>query len=164
MEDSAGSAGSIVRRVGVEDWALLRVVRLAALTDAPYAFGSTHAEEVGFDEEQWRSWADGFAWFVAVSDQDLVGLAAGAGRGPVRSLFSMWTSEQVRGAGVAGLLVSAVVDWARAGGAAELVLWTADGNERARRFYRHAGFVPTGNRKQLRSNPAVGENELRLLL
>jgi GNAT superfamily N-acetyltransferase len=155
-----------IRRVTPDDWLLLRGVRLAALADAPYAFGSTQAEELRFDEAEWRSRAARFAWFVALDDATGVGVVGGAllEIPSARTLFSMWTAERSRGTGVAEALVNEVSGWARADGAAELVLWNADGNERARRFYQRLGFVRTGNRKQLRSNPAIGEDELRLAL
>jgi len=46
-----------VRTVGVEDWRLWRDLRLEALREAPYAFGSTLAEwqGEGDTEVRWRA-------------------------------------------------------------------------------------------------------------
>ena len=59
----------------------------------------------------------------------------------------MWVSPQVRGTGVAELLVGAVVDHAGAVGAPRITLWVVVGNARARAFYRRMGFTPTGRRQ-----------------
>jgi GNAT superfamily N-acetyltransferase len=74
-----------------------------------------------------------------------------------RHLISMWVRPSHRGLGIAAELIAAVRDWAVDAGAHELELWVADGNEAAARTYTAAGFVPTGRRQPLPSNPAVGE-------
>jgi hypothetical protein len=45
----------MVRRLGANEWPLLRAVRLRALADAPYAFGSTFDSEAGRSDEWWAA-------------------------------------------------------------------------------------------------------------
>ena len=42
-----------IREVTPADWEVMREIRLAALQEAPYAFGSTYAREASFTQEQW---------------------------------------------------------------------------------------------------------------
>ncbi len=144
------TAGMIrIRPLTEGDWALLRDVRLAALRDAPSAFGSTHAHEAAFDASTWRERAARPGRFVAVDGDEPVGLAAGLAFDELpadeRHLVSMWVAPRARGQGVGGLLVSAVVSWARSEGAARLSLCVVVDNQPARAVYSRAGFVPTGD-------------------
>jgi hypothetical protein len=61
-------------RLTGDDWQTLRDVRLAALADAPYAYGSTLAVEQGFDESTWRDRIDTALWVLAVHDAENAGL------------------------------------------------------------------------------------------
>jgi GNAT superfamily N-acetyltransferase len=135
--------------VAEEDWELLRNVRLAALRDAPWAFGSTHAREAAFDGSTWRERAGRPGCFVAVDSDEPVGIAVGLALAELpadeRHLVSMWVAPRARGQGVGGQLVSAVAAWARAGGASRLSLMVVIGNQSARSVYLRAGFVPTGD-------------------
>lgn len=165
-----------VRRTGPDDWATIRQMRLAALADTPTAFASTLEHEEAFSEQDWRGRAESAAWFVAWQDGDPVGVAAaivpppGSGQPgqpePPQEwhLISMWASPQVRGRGVAGLLVDAVARYVKGAGAQRLALWVSDGNDRARGFYRRAGFRPTGRRQRYRrrDGSAFDEDELAL--
>ena len=78
-------------------------------------------------------------------------------------VISMWVSPQARGAGIAGQLIGAVARHARGQNAPTLTLWVTDGNDRARAFYRRAGFLSTGRRQQVRpETPGLWEEEMRL--
>ena len=134
---------------------------MAALGEAPYAFASTVERERDNSPEQWRERLRRNAWFVACVDDQPAGLVAGTtwpDEDPDRRhLISMWVRPSYRGLGIAAQLIAAVRDWAADAGAHELELWVADGNEAALRTYAGAGFVPSGRRQPLPSNPAVGE-------
>ena len=170
-----------MRRLGPEEWPLLRATRLRALRDTPLAFGSSFDEESPRPDGWWQASASGLAWFVAEEDSaaagapeepsgrtgPVVGLAAGwpgPEPGGCPEVISMWVADRWRGTGVADRLLEAVIDWAVSIGAPALCLGVADGNDRARRFYERAGFRATGNSEPLRSRPAVCTWEMRLSL
>jgi ribosomal protein S18 acetylase RimI-like enzyme len=133
-----------------DDWARWRALRLAALADAPYAFGSGLADWQGEGdrEARWRArlGIPGSCNFVAAIDGKPVGMASGV-PGPrhgVVELISMWVSPEVRGRGVGDHLVRAVEQWARHVRASTLQLAVAPGNTRAVALYRRNGLQDTG--------------------
>lgn len=128
-------------------WQRLRALRLAALADAPDAFGATLAEAERFTEKHWRQQLDALATYVAVLDGADAGMARGvADRSDPRNacLVSMWVLPAARVQGVGEALIRAVIDWARAAGHARLLLDVADGNQPALRLYERLGFQRTG--------------------
>jgi GNAT superfamily N-acetyltransferase len=150
------------------EWETLRDLRLAALRDAPGAFASSLERERSDSAERWRDRLSRNACFVAEVDGAQVGIAIGTpsydGLPHRRDLISMWVHASHRGRGIATRLLRAVLEWAAGDGAREVALWVADGNAPATAVYRRAGFVPTGRRQPLPSNPAVGEEEWVLTL
>jgi GNAT superfamily N-acetyltransferase len=70
-------------------------------------------------------------------------------------LIAMWARPDLRGRGVGDLLVREVLAWARENGWSQVRLRVADGNSPARRLFERHGFVPTGRRDALESNPEV---------
>lgn len=137
-----------VERLSSDDWKTWRELRLAALQEAPYAFGSTYERERAFGEPEWRVRVDSPAGaaFVARLDGEPVGIAAGYlppdGDDDVAMLVAMWVDPAARGQRVAERLVTAVVDWARGTGRGELELETTAGNDAAARAYERCGFTP----------------------
>jgi ribosomal protein S18 acetylase RimI-like enzyme len=150
----------------------VRCVRLAALADAPGAFGSTIERELAFDEAEWRRRAARTPTFIAWRGDEPVGLAAVVARpegdwaGPGREweLVSMWVSPDARGGGSADLLVSAVAEVVKAESGEQLTLWVADGNARARAFYVRAGFRPTGIHQTFRRHDGSAFDEEKLVM
>jgi GNAT superfamily N-acetyltransferase len=132
-----------------DDWRKFKELRLAALADAPYAFGSTLACEQSLSESDWRRRLARRAQFVVCVDGWPVGTAAGIASpdGDSADLISMWVDPGWRGRGLADLLVREVLSWAAGEGLGEVRLWVADGNRRAERLYLRHGFVATGQRQ-----------------
>jgi len=151
-----------ISRLADDDWSTLRDLRLAALTDAPTAFGSTLTDELPLNEQAWRARVRDSAWFVATVDGRPVGLARGgqADSAGEWELLSMWVAPAHRGRGASTQLVDAVISWGQANGAGRFTLWVTEGNEPARRLYARHGFVPTGQRQPLPSNPDLHEIEM----
>lgn len=146
--------------MGPDDWRAMREIRLAALLDAPYAFGSTHARERGFTEADWRRRLGNGIVFMARRGGLPLAIAGGIpsdeAAGDV-DLVSMWVDPAVRGQGVGEALVGAVARWAGERGAARLRLWVTEGNRPARALYERCGFTPTGVRQPLPHDPTVSE-------
>jgi ribosomal protein S18 acetylase RimI-like enzyme len=134
-----------------DDWPLWRELRLAALSEAPYAFGSRLADWQGMGDraERWRGRLSipGSYNIVAVVDGRPGGMVSGVPddeQDNAAELISMWVSPTVRGRGVGDELIAAVERWARQAGAGQLKLAVTDGNENASALYRRSGFKVTG--------------------
>jgi GNAT superfamily N-acetyltransferase len=134
-----------VRLLDPDSWRVFQAVRLAALREAPYAFGSTLEREANLREEDWRERLSKRAQFVAVSEQVVVGTVGGFVKDDRRTadLISMWVDPHWRGQGVGDHLVKAVLKWAGDRGCHEVRLWVADGNREAERLYSRNEFRRT---------------------
>jgi GNAT superfamily N-acetyltransferase len=112
--------GITVVRLQPADWVAYRQIRLAALADAPSAFGSTVADEEAMTPADWRTRLTWRYTFAASASHGLVGTAAGI-PGDVAGhaeLVGMWVHPDWRRRGIGGLLVRAVIDWAAAAASA----------------------------------------------
>jgi GNAT superfamily N-acetyltransferase len=157
-----------IRRVGPEDWEIVRDLRLRALRDAPAAFESTYEGEQGRSEKEWRAWLTRPTGVTVVAT--LNGQPAGLAGGYVEEaghveLVSMWVTPSARGSGTADALVAEVVQWARMRDAHEVRLWVTRGNDVAERLYSRHGFVHSGQAQPLPpTHPCVDEIGMLLVL
>jgi GNAT superfamily N-acetyltransferase len=132
------------------DWKMWRELRLAALAEAGYAFGSQLADWQGDGdrEERWRERLaiPGSYNMLAMLDGQAVGMASGVptDHDEVVELISMYVAPVGRGQGVGNHLVRAVEQWARLVGARTLRLAVVEGNKNAWALYQRNGFRDTG--------------------
>jgi len=148
--------------------AVFKDVRLRALQEAPYAFGSTYAREVQFDDAEWARRVERWngergVGFVAMDGATACGIAGSllGDKDPARAhLVSMWTAPTHRQLGVGRLLVHAVLDWARSRNLHTLLLMVTSNNDSAIRFYERLGFTKTGRTEPYPNDPAVFEVEM----
>jgi GNAT superfamily N-acetyltransferase len=101
--------------------------------------------DVGEGETWWRQAvvAEGYAAFVAERDRQPIGFASvGSCRDAVDTgeLYAIYVRPQSWGTGAGLALMDAAVDWLAARWP-EAVLWVAEENPRARRFYERYGWV-----------------------
>ncbi len=156
-----------IRRAEDADWAAVRALRLEALLDAPLAFASTHAREVGFTEETWRARIAGSALFLAEDAGRVVGTAtarAHPDRPDELMLLAMYVAPEWRGRRVAAALTDAVVAEARGRGFRRVSLFVVESNTAAWAAYRRSGFLPTGATLPLPHRTSLTEYELALAL
>jgi len=153
-----------VREVTGDDWELMRDVRLAALAEAPSAFGSTHAREAAFTEERWRGRiSERSVTYFAYDETDdatPAGLAGVHVADGTAEVVSMWVRPAFRGRRVGEALIEAAASWAKSRSFATLLLWVTESNMPAQRLYARCGFTPTGECQPLPSDPSQPEIQL----
>ena len=134
-----------IGRVQVESW---RAAYTGLMPDEVIA---------GFDVEArqrlWRAWFEhpwpGSAAFVAVRDGHVVGFA---NSGPCREeqgageLYAIYVQPDAWGAGAGRALIQRVEEALRSDGFGDAILWVLEGNDRAERFYRAAGWERDGRK------------------
>jgi ribosomal protein S18 acetylase RimI-like enzyme len=159
-----------IRRITSTDAALLREVRLRALSDTPMAFGSTHAREIAFAPEEWQSRADrlshspdGGTFFAFDADQ-CCGIIGGFRRendASTATVVSMWVAPESRRCGIGEKLIDAVAHWVQQNDMFSLLLDVVENNAPAIAFYQKCGFAFTGETDWYPNAPNVRELFMR---
>src|SRR5215469_9882379 len=109
-----------LRRAQPGDESVLRDLRIQALSNEPYAFGSTLERELARTTEDWQRWVTNGVTFLLFINDRARGLVCGLPdktNPSIVDLLSMWVHPEARGSGAADRLVSAVKAWAAETGA-----------------------------------------------
>ncbi len=139
-----------IRRIAKGEWELFKQVRLAALKEAPYAFGSTYDRALERTTQSWMDQADGSAQgemratFLAFSEDGPVGITAlyrnekDVNEGEV---LQVWVAPKTRGTGLAQRLMATTLTWAEEQGVETALATISKSNLGAVAFYEKCGFV-----------------------
>lgn len=148
-----------IRQTQPHDWPALKRIRLAALLDAPTAFGMTYQSAAGYTDEQWQARAagtNGTQFWLAWQDENPVGMVGAALNQNQRyNLIGMWLDPAARGRGVAARLVETVKTGARLKGHGQVYLDVAPDNTSAVNLYQQQGFSFIDEWEPLESHPHI---------
>jgi GNAT superfamily N-acetyltransferase len=123
--------------------------------------------DVDARERMWRSWtaSDEGATFVAERDHVIGFASAGPSRDPegLGEVYAIYVAPSAWGSGAGHALMDATVEWLRMRWN-EAVLWVAEENPRARRFYERYGWALDGGRTvdEVAAGALVAEVRYRL--
>lgn len=149
----------LVRYATEDDWRALKRVRLAALLDAPTAFGVTHASASAYTDDAWRDRAAGRGparYVLAFEGEEAVGIVAHLPKAEQQlELIAMWVAPSQRGTLTATRLVDAVKAHATANGYHRVLLDVSPDNARASAFYQKQGFTFLPQWEALESHPHI---------
>lgn len=153
-----------IRPTAATDWRALKAIRLAALLDAPTAFGVTHAAAAAYTDEQWQARAAGTdraEYVLAFDGEQAVGIVAGVVSAKDEyNLIAMWVRPDYRGKGVAGRLIEAIKERAQARGHRRIVLDVAPENGSAAELYLRQGFAFLPEWEPLASHPEISVQKM----
>ena len=141
-----------VRRVVADDWREMKRVRLAALAADRMAFGSTLEAEAAFGDDVWIDRAresatsdHRAAWVACAEDGRMIGMVGAHIEERGASLFGMWVDPALRGAGVGGKMLDALIGWLEVRHPAATISLSVNPTLAAAvRLYESRGFASTG--------------------
>ncbi|KOV92846.1 acetyltransferase [Streptomyces sp. NRRL B-1140] len=174
----------VIRSVRADEWPAAKELRLVALRDpvAHLAFLETYEEAVARPDSFWQERTEGAAqgadgaqqiiaegpdgrWVATLTvlveepgTTDWAGFPVERKQGHVVGVF---VRPEERGSGLTEVLFDAALEWSWAQGLERVRLIVHEENGRAQRFYRRAGFVPSGVTVPLGDD---GERELEFVL
>ena len=152
-----------IGRIQVESWRVAYAGLLPAETIAAF--------DVEARQQMWREGLarggprPGSATFVALVDEETVGFAtvgASDSEDGIGELYAIYVHPSSWGHGVGRALIEQSELSLRASGFPSALLWVLDGNERAERFYRSAGWQHDGEKEGEKEDVFQGADVVEL--
>jgi ribosomal protein S18 acetylase RimI-like enzyme len=156
-----------LRRLGPEEWHLLRLARLTALKDSPDAFLATHAREMTYGRERWVAEFDRGDWFIGELGEKpvcMVGVTHEPSTPPDECYLEyVWVAPGHRRSRGAYTMLTELLEGLKKSGIRTVFLWVLEGNEAALWLYKRLNFQSANTRQPLPDDPRY-EEKLRLEL
>jgi ribosomal protein S18 acetylase RimI-like enzyme len=158
-----------IRHLIPADAADYRAIRLAALQNAPEAFGSTYESEAARPMSGWEERLAAPGAFGAYIGEEIVGMARfvqDAGSAKERhkgSVYAMYVAPQARGQGIGSALLVALIAHACVV-VEQLRLGVVDTNMSAIRLYQRHGFEIYGTEMRALKTSTGYSDELLMAL
>jgi len=143
-----GESLTTIKRVQADEMDAFKRIRLEALRAEPSSFASSYEDWEGLSDEEWRQrLADPV--FIVFQDGEPVGITGLLRQRPSKlthraTIVMVYLRQNLRGTGLAGILLGAVADYARDIGIRQLELTVSAENPAAIHFYRREGFSEFG--------------------
>ncbi|MGZ2484069.1 ribosomal protein S18 acetylase RimI-like enzyme [Rhizobium pisi] len=142
------AGGVTIRHIGPDEVEAFRQIRLEALRVEPASFASRYEDWEVLSLEEWRNRLNEPV-FIAFQDGAPVGIMGlfrqrSSKMAHRATIVMVYVRSSLRGTGLAGRLLEAVSDHARAAGIVQLELFVSAENAAAIRFYQRQGFAEIG--------------------
>src|SRR5262245_9410158 len=161
---SSATERPTIRVVRAGDGPIVRDVCVQMLLDAPAAFAMTLAEVECRSPSEWVMFVERCAEgadmsaFLAEDSSGVCGFVRADATDPrippgTVLVSQLWAAPRQRGRGLGRELMNAVTRWAKERQAARVSLGVAESNLEVQKFYERLGYVDSGMRVPLTSNP-----------
>lgn len=141
----------------VTDLNRIKKIRLLALKEAPFAFGTKYAEALAWSDQTWREKFAKTTWFIGSKNgKDIACLSVDEDDRFADAkcwLGGFWIKPEFRGTELIKVMVEATEELCRQRGWIKQGLGVYEGNLRAIKAYEKLGFVRHNTTLPSRSNP-----------
>ena len=161
VRQATAADADAIGRIQVESW---RAAYSGLLPEETIAAFDVEARRQMWREGLSRTPRPGSATFVAVVDEEIVGFAtvgASLSEDGTGELWAIYVHPTTWSRGTGRALIEASEQSLRDSGFTQALLWVLEGNERAERFYRAAGWTRDGEKEDVFQGATVTELRYR---